>query len=233
MAEKNNGKVTGQPGQVTEIEGFEVVDQTLNKSEQFVENNSKPLLIGLVAVIFLIFGYFMYKKYYSEPREIEARGLMYKAEQWFMMDSFNLALKGDENFDGFERIIDDYGSTEAGKVAKLYAGLCNKNLGNREEALKYFNSFSADDIIIAPAVKGSIGDCYLEADEKEKAVEFYKKAAAVNNDLISPIYLQRAGIVYLSLGKKSEAKKLFEEIKTKYPTSSVASEIDKYISISK
>lgn len=233
MAENKNMSSVGEPGKVTEIESFEVVDQTLNKSEQFVEDNSKVLSLGLLAVILLVLGYFLYKNYYSEPREVEARNAIYKAEQWFARDSFRLALEGDENFDGFEKLIDDYGSTEAGRVAKLYAGLCHKNLGNIDEAMSYLKSFDVDDELVSPAVVGSIGDCYLQKDDKAKAIDCYKKAASVNNELITPVYLHRAAMVYLSMGKKDDARKLFEEIKSKYSSSSVASDIDKYIAATK
>ena len=44
---------------------------------------------------------------------------MFKGEQYFAKDSFNLALNGNgADYEGFEAIIDQYGSTSAGNLAK-------------------------------------------------------------------------------------------------------------------
>lgn len=215
----------------TQIEGFENVSNALSKSESFVEQNQKPLLIGVAAIVLLVCAVLSYKAFYVMPREQTAENVIYKAEQLFARDSFQLSLKGNDNIEGFLDIIDEYGSTKSGKLAKVYAGLCYKNLGDYENAIKYLKSMDADDELLTPAIKGSIGDCYFELNEKEKAIDFYKKAAAIDNELITPVYLQRAGQVYLSLGKKSEAKALFEELKKKYPNTAYGMSADKYIEV--
>ncbi|MCB9018590.1 MAG: tetratricopeptide repeat protein [Paludibacteraceae bacterium] len=215
----------------TQIEGFENVQNALGKSEAFVEHNQKPLMIGVGAIVLLVCAVLCYKTYYVAPREQAAESVIYKAEQYFARDSFRLALNGDDNVMGFLDIIDEYGSTKSGKLAKVYAGLCYKNMGEYENAIKYLKTLDADDELLTPAVKGSIGDCYFELGENGKAIDFYKKAAAVDNEMISPIYLQRAGVVYLSEGKNAEALALFNELKEKYPNTMLGNGVDKYIEL--
>ena len=84
---------------------------------------------------------------------------------------------------------------------------------------------------IGPAANQMLGDAYVELQEYGKAVRAFEAAANSENDLIAPMSLKKAGIVYLEMGDKRSAKHAFETIKEKYPVSQEASDIDKYIEI--
>jgi TolA-binding protein len=84
---------------------------------------------------------------------------------------------------------------------------------------------------IDPAARQLLGDAYVQMDELEKAATAFRSAANSENEIIAPMSLKKAGFVYLELGDKKEAKKVFETIRQKYPTSSEASDIDKYIAL--
>jgi len=215
----------------TRIQEFENVQNVLSKSEAFVEKNQKALLYGFVALILIVCAVLGYKNYYSLPKQKEAQEAIFRAEQYFKQDSLQLALNGDGENLGFLAIIDEYGMTNTADLAKAYAGVCYKLLGDYEMAYSYLKGFDAGDMALTPALKGAAGDCYLEMGEKEKAIAFFLKAAAANNDVISPVYLQRAGLVYLSMGDNKKAASTFKEIKDKYASSPVAAEVDKYIQL--
>ena len=215
----------------TQIQEFENVQNALSKSEAFVEKNQKVLFYGFVAVIVVICAVLGYKNYYLLPKQKEAQEAIFKAEQYFAKDSFQLALDGDGINLGFLAIIDEYGMTNTANLAKAYAGVSYKMLGDYEKAISYLKKFDEDDMALTPALKGAIGDSYLEMGEKEKAIAFFQKAAASDNDVISPIYLQRTGLVYLSMGDYKKAISAFEEIKNKYASSPLAMDIDKYIQL--
>jgi len=215
----------------TQIQEFENVQNALSKSEAFVEKNQKKLFYGFAAIILVISAVLAYQNYFLAPKEKEAQELIFRAEQYFAKDSFQLALDGDGINLGFLAIIDEYGSTRTGNLAKAYAGVSYKALGDYETAIFYLKKFNANDIAVTPALQGAIGDCYLELGEKEKAISFFQKAIASNNDVISPLYLQRMGLVYLSMGENKKAVSAFEEIKNKYFSSQLATDIDKYIQL--
>ncbi len=63
---------------------------------------------------------------------------MFTAEYYFEKDSVDLALFGDGESYGFMDIIDDYGSTSAGNLAKYYSGICYYNKGEYEDAISLF-----------------------------------------------------------------------------------------------
>jgi len=228
---KTINKMAKKGKKETKIQEFENVQNALSKSEAFVEKNQKVLLIGFLAVILVISGVLGYKNYILVPKEREAQEAIFKAEQYFAKDSFQLALDGDGMNLGFLAIIEDFGMTNTANLAKAYAGVCYKMLGDYETAITYLKKFSANDMGLSPALKGAIGDCYLETGDKTKAVSFFQKAADANNDVISPVYLQRMGLVYFSMGEYKKAATAFEEIKNRYSSSSQATDIDKYIQL--
>ena len=132
---------------------------------------------------------------------------------------------------GFEAIADEYSLYQEGELAALYAGICHYKLGEYDEAAKYLKKFSADDMTIDPAARQLLGDAYVQMDELEKAATAFRSAANSENEIVAPMSLKKAGFVYLELGDKKEAKKVFEMIRQQYPNSSEASDIDKYIAL--
>ena len=182
-------------------------------------------------VILLFFGY---KKYVSGPKEKTAQALMFTAENYFEKDSVDIALLGDGESYGFLDIIDDYGSTSAGNLAKYYAGICYLNKGEYEEAISYLEKFSGDDVIVPGMALGAIGDAYMQLDDLEKAAKYYMDAANRNkNDFVSPTFLLKAGWTYEIHGNWEKARSTYEIIKKEYPRSREARDIDKYLARTK
>ena len=77
------------------------VEEAFSKTEQFIENNQKIILIVIGAIIVIVLGFFGFKRLYLAPKEKEAQGQMFMAEKYFELDSLNKALNGDGNYLGF------------------------------------------------------------------------------------------------------------------------------------
>lgn len=207
------------------------VGEIISRSEQFIEKYSKHIMyaiLGIAAVVAIILGI---RYGYLTPRENRAAVALFKGEQYFARDSFALALNGNgADFDGFESIVEQYGNTKAGNLAKAYAGICYYRTGELDQAMKTLKSFKSRDNMISPAITGLIGDCYVNMGQTEEGIPYFEKAAkAADNNLISPSYLKKAGIAYESLGQYQNAEKAYTAIKEKYSTSAEAGDIDKYI----
>ena len=199
------------------------VEEIVSKSEQFIENNSKKIIYGIIAVALVVGAVLGIKHGYLVPQEKKAAAAMFKGEQYFARDSFALALNGNgADYEGFEAIIDQYGSTDAGNLAKAYAGICYYKMGDTQKALDLLKSFSGKDQMVSPAVTGL-------GNTKEGISYFEKAAKEADNEVISPIYLKKAGIAYENLKEYDKAVKAYTTIKDKYYTSMEASDIDKYI----
>jgi tetratricopeptide (TPR) repeat protein len=209
--------------------GIENVEQTLTKTEQFLEQNYKPLLYVLAGAVLLV-GIVWLLRMYTSKKNDEALSQMFMAEQYFGQDSLSLALNGDGNNLGFIDIAKEYKATRSGKLANFYAGACLMHLGQYEEAISYLNKYKLDDEVIAPQAKGLIGDAKVELGDNAAGIKNYIEAADMaENAFLTPIYLMKAGMLYEMESNWAEALKLYERIQEKYPESNEGRSIDKYI----
>lgn len=209
--------------------GIENVEQTLTRTEQFLEQNYKPLLYVLAGAVVLV-GIVWLLRMYTSKKNDEALSQMYMAEQYFGQDSLSLALNGDGNNLGFIDIAKEYKATRSGKLANFYAGACLMHLGQYEEAISYLSKYKLDDEVIAPQAKGLIGDAKVELGDNGAGIKNYIEAADMaENAFLSPIYLMKAGMLHEIESNWAEALKLYEKIQEKYPESNEGRSIDKYI----
>lgn len=211
-------------------DGFENVQETLNKTELFIEDNKSLIsyvAVGIIAVAAIIFAF---QRFYLLPKNNEASASMYVAEQYFQKDSFNLALNGDGNYMGFLEVIDEFGCTRTAKLACYYAGLCSMYTGDYENAIKYLKKFNSKDLTLSCVSLGVIGDAYVELGQEGKGASYYEKAAnKVDNEFTSPMYLNKAAQVYEKLGNYKKALSLYTQIKNDYKSSQEAMNADKNI----
>lgn len=206
------------------------VEEALGKTEQFVERNQKILMYAIMGIVLVVLAYFGYQKFYISPMESNAQDQIFMAQKYFEMDSLNRALYGDGNALGFIDIVDDYGKTNTGNLARYYAGICYLKMGNFEEAIDYLEAYDPVDQLVGPMALGAIGDCYMELNEPEKAVSYYLDAAnEVDNDFTSPMFLYRAGMTYEILGKYEEALDTYNRIFKEYYRSNEGRSIERNI----
>ena len=161
------------------------VDEALSTSEAFLIKNKNVLLGAVVALVVIVGGFLGYKHFISEPNELKASEAIFKGEQYFGADNFEVALKGDSlGYAGFVKLADEFSGTDAGNLANAYAGLCYAQLGKYEDAIKYLDKFSGDDLLVAPSVMGALGNCYAQTGQLDKAAATLLKAARPCQQLV-------------------------------------------------
>lgn len=209
--------------------GIQNVEETLTRTEQFLEDNYKPLLYALGVVVVLI-GLIWLVKFMGERRNKEAQVEMWRAEQYFAQDSFRLALNGSGNDLGFLDVIDSYGGTKAGKLCHFYAGACYLYLGEYQNAIDHLKKYNIKDEVIAHEAVAMTGDAYVELGQTDKGIEYYLEAADMASEAFhTPIYLMKAGELYEDKGSYDKALEVYNRIKDEYPESNEGRMIEKYI----
>lgn len=212
-----------------EGEQLENIEHVLSDSEKFIEKNQKMITNVVLGIIVAVLAFMAYNRYVVDPREIDAQSQLFAGEMLFEQDSFRLAIEGDGNFMGFEYIVDKYGSTASGNLSKYYAGISYFKVGDYDQAIKFLNKFDAEGEMMPPIKAGAIGDCYVELGDLGKAISSFKKAASFDNSFTAPIYMKKCGIAYEANGDYAKAVDCYTEIKASYPSSTEASDIEKYI----
>lgn len=230
LAKKQESQVTrSSNGLAQSAESFAL------KAEHFFEKNAKIVYGVLLAIIVLVVGYFLLLKPTMQKREANAAAQAFKAQYWFDQDNYELALNGSDSldFEGFASIASSYSFTKTKNLAKYCAGICELNMGNYQEALKYFKSYHAKDVFTKSQVKMLCGDAEMELGATDKAIAYYMQAAKVgnNNSAVAPAALQKAGQANLLQGNAEAALACFQTIKSDYPDATEWSTIDKYIGL--
>lgn len=220
---KRNKKQTDE----TLVDIVEVRDQ----AQGFMDQNQNYIFGGLVAIVLIIGGYLAYQNFYVKPKQQEAVEQMYRAQQRFEQDSFALALTNPGGgYMGFLDVIDTYGGTNAGNLAKYYAGVSYLHLGKYEAALDYLKDYNAKGEITPIMRHGAIGDAHSELGDFDAAMKQYKKAINTgDNEVLTPYYLKKMGMLHERNGNMADAKAAYERIKEEYPSSPVSRDIEKYI----
>ena len=211
--------------------GFENVEQTLTKTEQFLEKNAKQVGIAIGAVVLVVLAVFAYTTYVVAPNSAEAGKEMSKAIKWFETDSMSLALNGNGDHAGFLDIMDEYSGTPSGNSAHYYAGLAYFSQGSFQDAIEVLDGYSASDVATAAMAKGVIGDAFAELGQMDDAADYYKKAAnATDNNFTTPLFLWKAGLALEAQGEANKAVSLYERIANDYPKSRQVAGIESVIS---
>ena len=221
----------------TENSGLEIdktIIETTGKVEAFYEQNKKNINIALVAIVALVGGYFAFKVWYLEPKEKEAQTAVFNAQIWSEKDSFDLALNGQGDKQGFLSIIDEYGMTKTANLAHYYAGIAYLRKGDFANAIAQLENFSTSNVLVGPLAEGALGDAYVESGDLDKGVKHYTKAANMTKSkLTAPLFLKKAGLVYEEQKEYGNALDVYEKIKADYSDATEAQDIDKYISRAK
>ena len=209
---------------------FAQIEETLTRTEQFIEENQKSLMTIVGAIVGIVALFIVYQNFYIAPMEEEAQAEIYMAELYFQKDSFNLALNGDGQYLGFLDVADDYSSTNVGQLANYYAGLCYLNTADFDNAIEYLGDFSSDDIVLSSLALGCMGDAYMELGDVDAALDAYASAVSnSSNDFTAPRYMMKQALIHDANGDSDKALNLYKSIKNDYKTSREANGIEKYI----
>lgn len=175
--------------------------------------NNKKIIIWVVGAILVVAVFILsYVFIYRNPRNEKAFEAYNKVElQAFANDSIAAAQ--------YKQIADQYGSSNAGDLAALSAGISFYNEGKYAEAADYLSKFSSDDVVLNANALVLTGDCYVNLKKYDEAIDSYQKAIrkADGNSQIVPRVLLKEANVYDEQKKFDKALECYTTIKTDFP----------------
>lgn len=204
----------------------------VEKAKDFWARNGKAVTIAALAVIVLGAAYLGYKYLVKGPREIKAADALVVAEGYYRADSMNVALNGDGVNAGLLKIINQYGGTKAGNLARFYAGSLLLKQGKFAEAANHLSDFSTDAKMVQARAYKLLGDAYAEQGKNSDALAQYKKAAShysVDEVNASEYLFLAAYFADRVVKNREQAVELFQELKTKFPKTERGFEAEKYL----
>ncbi|MDY6122645.1 MAG: anaphase-promoting protein [Porphyromonas sp.] len=200
-----------------ESQNDNVIGEIASKSERYVEKNISKILVVVLALIAIVAGIFAYVQFVKKPKAEKAAAEMYLAEDAFMRENDSLALHGMADKSGLLEIVEKYSSTPSGNVAHAYIGIIYYDMGKYQEALDELSKFSSSEKLVSPSVERLKGDCYVQLDKPQDAINSFEKAAKLaNNEVVSPLCLIKAGHVYESLKDYANALKSYQRVRDGY-----------------
>lgn len=192
----------------------------------------KQLLIGiLVAILLVVIGFYYYFYQYKPPIEQKAYERLSFAEEYFRLDSLDIALSGRGSNMGLLGIIKEYSNTPAGNLAHYYAGIIFLRKHKFQLALEHLRAFKPNSALLKSRTHSLLGDVYGELKSAKEAYDEYLKAveyATGDKEFIAEC-LFRAGRI-MENNDLDKAINNYKQIKNAYPSTQRAKYIDKYIS---
>ena len=197
----------------------------------YYEENKRAINTGLFIVIAIAAVAFFYVKNRNADNE-RAQTDLGKVYSFYDNGQYQLAIDGvrERNIPGLQTIVNEFGSTHAGNLARFYLADSYYNLKKFTEALKEFEDFSPEGQLLAVSRLAGIAACDEALGKHKEAAENFEKAATKHaNDPDAAENFSNAARNYAVAGEKQQALDLYKKVKKSYPTTSFAREADRYI----
>ena len=192
--------------------GLDEINDSLTKVTNRVQENKKVLAVITVVVLAVCALVLAYVYFFRNPGMQKNNDNIGKADLQLALGNDSIALKQYTD-------IADNGSFEASNRAALQSAILLYQDGKYEDALKYVEKYSSRDDIIGAGALSLKGDCYVNLDKLDKAVDAYKDAikASDENPAYTPYFMMKLARVYRAQANFADEAKLLEEIQKVYP----------------
>jgi tetratricopeptide (TPR) repeat protein len=201
------------------------------KATTFYEENKKYLSYGLTAVVVVAAAVFFYLKDQSAQDEKAATELA-KVYSFFDNGQYQIAIDGvrERNIIGLRAIVDEYGRSHSGNLARFYLADAYYHLGRYDEALREYDEFSPEGQLLTVSRSAGMGACYEAlGNYREAAGSFEKAATSSPSDMNAAENLNNAARNLVAAGDKDRAIDLYKKLKKNHPTTTFGREADRYI----
>jgi TolA-binding protein len=201
------------------------------KATGWYEANKKAIGIGalILAVLVVASIAFLNNRRSGNEKAMTELGKIYT---YYDNAQYAVAIDGvpERNIAGLKSIVDNYGSTGAGELARFYLANCYYQLRRFDEALEAYDDFSPNSQLLTVSRLSGIAACREAKGEYGEAAAMFEKAAVTyGNDVNAPENLGHAARNFGQAGDKERAVEVYKKIKKEFPKSTIARDVDRYI----
>lgn len=188
------------------------VNDTLTGIGEKVQNNPKIILWSCVGVAAVVAVILIYVYAFRQPAKEAAAKALGKADIELLQGNDSIALAK------YQEVAANH-SFESGNLANLNAAILLYKKGEYEQAIKYLSDYKPSESIIGASSRSLMGDCYVNLEQYEKALDCFKQAVKIsdNNPHYTPAFMIKEATVYRQLKNYSAEAQTYEEILKKYP----------------
>jgi tetratricopeptide (TPR) repeat protein len=201
------------------------------EAKSFYQENQSKILIGLGVIAFVVVAVLWYTNKSNEDNALASVELN-RVMSLYDSGNFQEAIDGrtGTNIIGLKKIVDSYGGSENGELARIYLANSYYFLGKFDEAMENYDDYSGSNKLLVAAALAGKAACFEAKNNFEEAAENYEKAYKVSEfNSLNSDYLLKAGSNFIKVGKFEEAQAAFDLIKEKYKTSQAFRELDRYL----
>jgi tetratricopeptide (TPR) repeat protein len=200
-------------------------------TQSWLEENKKRLsTIGGIALVVILGAWFYVNN--ARNNNEKASNDLAKVFTYYDNGQYQAAINGvpEKNIPGLQTIVDNYGSTKTGNLAKFYLANAYYNLQNYDKALDLYDGVGSSVEIIAVSALAGEAACYEAKGDYDKAAKYYEKAGKKNSDDPNAAEnLVNAARNYTKKGDKERAVELYKLVKEEYAQSAAARDAERFL----
>lgn len=215
-----------------EIKEDKLVTQYYN-FVSFYEDNKNRILTIAAAVAIVVVALILYNNKMDQENR-EATTQLSRVLPLYNQNKFEEAINGKPGTGlmGLEAIVNEYGGTDQGEIAKIYLAHSYYFLENYEKSLDYYKDYSGGNPVFEASALAGQANYYEIKGNNEKAAELNYDAAQISeNNPSNAQYLINAAKNYAELGNNERAREIYEKVKEEYPNTMQANEVDRYLAL--
>ncbi|MCO6472169.1 MAG: tetratricopeptide repeat protein [Melioribacteraceae bacterium] len=202
-----------------------------NKALEFFDDFKQQISIAAIAIAVIVVAIIVYNNK-VESDNLAATTELSRVMPFYERGNYRQAIDGQPgtNNIGLFKIVDEYGSSEQGEVAKIYLANSYYYLGKIDSALTFYSDFGGSNKMFKATALAGEAACYHNMGEFEKAASKFESAAGIDKfNALNADYLLNAGLSYVEAGQKEDAKTVFEKLGEEYPNSAPGRDIGRYL----
>jgi TolA-binding protein len=130
---------------------------------------------------------------------------------------------------GLVSIVDEYGGTSAGMMARIYLANAYLQQGKYAEALDLYEDVSTDDRTVASGARAGAARCHEHLGAFADAASAYERSVSQDpKNPLAPDRLLAAAANHKLAGNRDRASAAIATLRQQYPTSSYARDLDRF-----